>query len=334
MIPTLFRSVQILGTGHALPVRQVSSEELDQTLSLKRGTLRKKTGVAQRFFAAEGQTAAQLGAQAAHLALEAAGLTLGGIDCLVAASGTMDQGMPCNAALIHHELGLQASTIPAFDINASCLGFMTAVDHLSWALMGGRYQRVLIVSADIGSRGLDWSKLEASGIFGDGAAAVVLAVGAGESRILASSMQTLSRGVSYCRIEGGGTRFHPSRSGEEYRRQALFHMDGKAVFRLVAEYIEGFVDDLLLQADLRMSDIDWVVPHQASQLAMHHLAKRLRIPSAKMVDIFADHGNQIAASLPTALDIAVRDGRIQRGHRLLLLGTGAGVSISGLVMVY
>lgn len=331
---TASRPLVVLGTGHALPARCVTSAELDHDLGLRRGTIQRKTGVEQRYVAASSDTAAELGARACRTALQASGLGWGDIDCLIGASGTMDQGMPCNAALIHHALGLNDSGIPAFDINASCLGFMTAVDTLSWPLVAGHYRHVLIVSSDLASVGLDWSRLEASGIFGDGAAAVVLGRSSGPSAILASRMQTLSRGVDYCRVPAGGTRHHPSRIGDRFPALTLFQMDGKAVFRLVSEHLPSFVDRLLADARLTLDDIDWIVPHQASQLAMHHLGKRLGFEASRIVDIFARHGNQIAASLPTALDMAIRDGRIQRGQRLLLLGTGAGVSLSGMVMVY
>lgn len=326
------RAVRIRASAHALPSRCVSSAMLDQQLGLRSGTVQRKGGVSQRWFAADDEHAAHLGAQAARRALAAAGLQLADIDCLVVASGTLDQGMPCNAALVHRELGMHAT--PAFDINASCLGFLTALDHLSWPLLAGRYQRVLLVCADLASLGLDWQHLEASAIFGDGAAAAVLEASAGESGILASRMQTFSTGAEFCRIPAGGTRFHPRRVGQAFQQLALFHMDGKAVFRLVAQHLADFMDSLLADAGLTLADIDWVVPHQASAHAMQHLARRLGIRRDRIIDIFAEHGNQVAASLPTALDIGVRDGRIRRGHRLLLLGTGAGVSLNGMVMVY
>jgi len=292
--------------------------------------------VRQRYFAASQETAAQLGAQAARRALEAAGITLADIDCLIAASGTMDQGMPCNAALIHRELGLSALGTPAFDVNASCLGFLAALDTLSWPIAAGRYQRVLIVASDIASCGLNWDHLEASAIFGDGAGAAVIGPSPAQSgaRILASQMNTLSEGADFCRIPAGGSRYHPSRIDQEFAPLTLFHMDGKRVFKLAAAHLAEFVERLLAQAGLSRQQIDWVVPHQASSLALTHLTKRLGLQADKVINIFAEHGNQIAASLPTALDIAIRDGRIRRGQRLLLIGTGAGLSLGGMVLEY
>lgn len=337
MSPTALthRPVHFFGTGHALPSLFVSSSSLDEKLLLNAGTVARKSGVQSRFFAGNNETASQLAARACHQAMQAANLRWEDIDCLVAASGTMDQGMPSNAALIHKELGLHELNIPAFDINASCLGFMTAIDTLSWPISSQRYRHVLIVSADIASCGLDWSQLEASAIFGDGAAAAVIGFAPenSPSKIIASKLITLSNGVDFCKIPAGGSRHHPTRIGP-LGNLIYFRMDGKAVFRLVAEKLETLIDELLTESVLSLDQIDWIVPHQASALAMQHIRKRLNVSADKVIDIFATHGNQVAASLPTALDISIRDGRIKRGDKLLLIGTGAGVSISGMVLVY
>jgi len=332
---TEIRSLALLGTGHALPTKTVTSAELDHQLNQRTGTVERVGGVRQRHFAAHNETAADLAAKAGRRALDAAGLTLADIDCLVAASGTMDQGMPCNAALIHRELGLSARAIPAFDINASCLGFLAALDTLSWPIVAGRYKRVLVVAADIASCGLDWTKLESSAIFGDGAAAVVLGPCIdGPSRLIAAELNTLSEGADLCRIPAGGSRYHPTRINQPFDELTKFRMDGKGVFKLAAAHLPAFVERLLECAKLTRDQLDWIVPHQASQLALSHLSKRLGFAHHKVINIFAEHGNQVAASLPTALDIAIRDGRIQRGHRLLLLGAGAGLSLGGVVLEY
>lgn len=332
---TEIRSIALLGTGHALPAGLITSEELDQRLKQRTGTIERIGGVRHRYFAAHHENAAELAAKAGRQALDAAGLTFADIDCLVAASGTMDQGMPCNAALIHRELGLSARAIPAFDINASCLGFLAALDTLSWPIVAGRYKRVLVVAADIASCGLDWNTLESSAIFGDGAAAAVLGHSAnGGSRLLAAELNTLSEGADLCRIPAGGSRYHPTRINQPFDELTKFRMDGKGVFKLAAAHLPAFVERLLERAQLTRDQLDWIVPHQASQLALSHLSKRLGFAHNKVINIFAEHGNQVAASLPTALDIAIRDGRIQRGHRLLLLGAGAGLSLGGAVLEY
>lgn len=328
--------IRILGTGHALPRQRVSSAELDQRLSYPEGKIFAASGVQARYFAQPDETAAALAASAAKNALDAANFCLSDIDCLVAVSATMDQGMPSNAALIHAELGLSKFAIPAFDINASCLGFLAALDTLSWPLAAGRYQNILIVAADLASCGLNWDNLEASAIFGDGAAAVLIGKSSPESnsKIYASNLQTFSEGVHFCEIPAGGSRFHPTRINQDFSPLTKFNMDGKKVFRLASIHMPAFLEDLLARANVTLNNIDWVVPHQASHLAILHLQQRLNVDPKKVINIFADYGNQVAASLPTALDIAIRDGRIQRGDNLLLLGTGAGLSLGGTVLQY
>lgn len=333
------RAVRILGTGVARPACQVESRELDARLELPEGTVQRRSGVRVRYVETT-RTAASLGAEAARCAVAAAGLTLEQIDCVIAAGGSMDQAMPCNAALIHRELGLGASGVAAFDINASCLGFLAALDTLSWPLLAGRYRHVLIAAADIASCALDWSDLGSSAIFGDGAAAAIIAcergaeAGAGAG-ILASAFATYSDGAHLCEIRAGGSRHHPSRSEPlaDYLSLAQFRMDGQAVFHLVARHLDEFIDALLRGAGLDRDAVTLVIPHQASHLGLRYLA-RLGFARDRIVDIYADHGNQVAASLPSALHAAIRGGRLRRGDTALLLGTGAGVSLGGIVLRY
>ena len=331
------RPLRVLGTGVAVSGEAVTSDAIDTRLGLASGTVEARTGVRRRFV--ERRPAAVPGAEAARAALHAAGLTLDDIDCLVAASGTPDQAMPSNAALLHHELGLSTRGIPAFDIGASCLGFLMALDVVSSLLASGRYRRVLIVASDIASCGLDWSKLESSGIFGDGAAAAVVDAGeaaaaAGGPGILAASFLTLSEGVHACEIPGGGSRHHPSRIDQPFPPLAQFHMDGPVIFRLAGERLTEFVDGLLAQAGVALADLHLVVPHQASGHALAFMRRRLRLRAEQVVDIFAERGNQVAASLPTALHEAITSGRLRRGDTALLIGTGAGVQMGGLVLRY
>ncbi len=289
-----------------------------------------------RHFATRDENAAMLGAIAARRAVAAADLTLSDIDCVVGASGTMDQAMPSNAVLMHRELRLSARGVPAFDVGASCLSFLAAIDTLSWPVVAGRYRHVLIVASDLASCGLDWDKLESSAIFGDGAAAAVIGLAKeGESSaILASDLRTFSDGASLCQIPAGGSRHHPSRIDEAFEPLTKFRMDGKGVFKLAAAEMPPFIDRMLSEAGMSCEEFDWIVPHQASRLAIVHLRRRLGFSPDKVIDIFAEHGNQVGASLPTALDIAIRDGRIRRGHRVLLVGTGAGLSLGGIVLEY
>ncbi len=331
------RPLMILGTGHVVPEKILTSHELDQRLGYRQGKIQKISGVKKRHVTSYNETAAILATRAAQQALDFAQLTVADIDCVVAVSATMDQGMPCNAALIHKELGLGDSGVPAFDINASCLGFLAALDTLSWQLAaGGAYQHILIVASDLASCGLNWEHLESSAIFGDGGAAVILGRpnNGSHARILASSLKTYSTGAHFCEIPGGGSRYHPVRIEKDVLPLMKFKMNGKKVFQLAAKHMPAFVEDLLKDANLNINEVDWIVPHQASHLGLEHMTVRLGLDKGKVVNIYSEYANQVAASLPTALDIAIRDGRIQRGQRILLLGTGAGLSIGGVILEY
>jgi len=328
------RPVRILGTGAARPDRRVESAEIDARLGFPAGTVQRRSGVRARFVETE-RSASELAAHAARQAICSARLTLADIDCVVAASASMDQAMPYNAALIHRELGLGGSGIPALDVGASCLGFLAAVDTLSWPIAAAHYRRVLIVASDIASCALDWSDLNASAIFGDGAAAAVLGpADESPSCLLASGFATYSEGAHFCEIRGCGSRHPPSRANGDYAALGLFRMDGPAVFQLVARHIDAFVSDLLARAGVDRRDLTLLVPHQASHLGLRHVMRRLGIERDRVVDIYAEHGNQVAASLPTALDAAIRSARLKRGDTALLLGSGAGVSLGGIVLRY
>ena len=292
------------------------------------------SGVRQRYFV-EKETSAFLGAAALHAALEDAGG--GRPDLLLSASGTPQQPIPCTAAFIAREMGW--SGLPCFDINATCLGFVPALETAALLIASGKHDRIAVVCAEIASRGLNWAQPEAAALMGDGAAAVILTRAETEtptsSALLAAMMETWPEGISLTEIRGGGTSL-PAIHHEAGKNSAdfLFHMDGPGVFRLAAERIGPFVTRLVGDAPDRWAGIDLVIPHQGSLLAMRHLRQRLGIPEEKLIEIAADHGNLIAASLPLALHEAIRSGRLQRGQIAMLLGTSAGVSLGGALLRY
>jgi 3-oxoacyl-[acyl-carrier-protein] synthase-3 len=329
------RRIRICGTGVAVPEQVLTSDEIDHRFGLPAGTVFKRYGVRSRHRAVH-ENAAQLAARACEAALAQANLHWNDIDCLIAASATMDQALPYNAAMILAALGARANRMTAFDIGASCLSFLVGLDTLGCLVENDRYRTVMIVSADIATFSLDWSTLGESAIFGDGAAAAVIRKSEdGEaSSILAARFETFAEGVDHCYIKAGGSRFHPRRISESIDPLSLFHMDGPRLFRTVSREIPRFVAQLMDDAGLTLGQLRLVVPHQASRLALDHLARRLHIEAARTVDILADFGNQVAASLPSALHHAIADGRLERGDPIMLIGTGAGVTIGGMVMVY
>lgn len=330
------RSLSIVGIGKYLPERVVLSEELDVKLGKDKGWVENKSGVSKRHFATPEETTSFMAAQAAKQALEQANISPEELDCIVGACGVMEQPIPCTAALVQKQLGLEKSGIAAFDVNSTCLSFLTALDLISYMVDSGRFKNVLIISSDIPSLGLNWEHMESCAIFGDGAAAVVISRSSNSSQtnILASHMETYSDGNAYCQVQAGGTKMHPSQFKGNLAEYALFEMDGKAAYKLTSKVIDRFIERLFEGTDLSLDDIDIVIPHQASLLAMHHLRKKIAVPEEKLIDIFSTHGNQVAASIPTALHEAFLNKRIKQGDKLLLIGTGAGISLGGMILEY
>ena len=197
-------------------------------------------------------------------------------------------------------------------------------------MTSGGYERIAIVASDMASRGLDWDEPEASLIFGDGAAAAILEKGGGAQGIAAYRMETFPEGKRFCEIRGGGSERNPPDS--TMPKDFLFQMDGRAVFKLAAKVIPPFLDTLMAQTEGGKASLDLVVPHQASHLGMAHAARKLGLPASRVVNIYETHGNQVAASLPTALHEALTTGRAKAGDRVLLIGTAAGLSVGGLVL--
>jgi len=323
--------VRIAGTGVAVPEGVVTAAELDARLGLPVGEVLRVTGVAKRHTAVR-ETASLLAAQAVGSALADAGMCWNEIDCLVCASATMDQALPYNAAMVLAELKEFTHRVTTLDVGASCLSFLQALDLMSSAISTGRHANVVIVSADISTFTTGYRNLRENGIFGDGAAAVVLRRGDGASRIHAVRSVTLPEGVEFCQIRSGGTRYH--RRGFPEHSEALFEMRGRQLYALVARELPGFVEALLADAGVKSTDLALMIPHQASRQALDHVAKLLGFDNGRMVDVFGEFGNQVGASLPTALHFAIHRHGLQRRQKALLLGTGAGVSIGGIVFTY
>lgn len=322
---------EVLGTGVSLPALQVSSRRLDRQRGFAQGTVEKRTGVASRYYAVD-ESASDLAFYAIHHALENASLSLIDIDCLIAASGTMEQAIPCSAAKILARLNPDIP-IAAFDINMTCLSALMAMDVAASLLAAGQYKRILIVSSEIASVGLDWQHIETGGLFGDGAAALVVSRSTEEMRGIHNSLfRTYSEGVDLCQIKGGGSLHHPSRIKGDYSRYGMFEMRGKELYRLTSKVIKDFCKELLRNNTASTESIDWVILHQASGLALKHFEKMLHLDPEKMIHLLKNHGNQVAVSLPYGLHTLLTTKPIKHGDQVLLLGTSAGLSIGGLIL--
>jgi 3-oxoacyl-[acyl-carrier-protein] synthase-3 len=313
------RYARIVGTGSALPARAVSNGELARDLAT-RGVetsdewIVARTGIRQRYLAEPGLTTSELGARAARAALHSADVDVGSIDLIVVATSTPDQIFPSAACLIQARLGHPGCA--AFDVQAVCSGFVYALAIAESMLVSGRHRRALVIGTEVFSRILDWNDRTTCVLFGDGAGAIVLDA-ADEPGILASELKADgSQAGILCaagRLSQGTVEGHP-----------FLTMEGQAVFKLAVASLGASAVDVLAAAGVTAEQLDWLIPHQANIRIMNAIARRLALPESKMIVTVDQHGNTSAASVPLALDAAVRDGRIRRGHRILLQGVGGG----------
>jgi 3-oxoacyl-[acyl-carrier-protein] synthase-3 len=321
--------VRLISTGKALPQQCVTSDALDLRLGYPPGYSFKRSGVRSRYMVSASESQSELGAAALLDALKNASLKIGTIDLLISACAVNEQPLPNTGCFIAAQAGLSAGT-PSFDVNASCLSFLVALRMASALLATGGYSCIAVVSSDIASRGLNWNDPESSLIFGDGAAAAILDKGNATQGVRAFKLKTYTEGRNFCEVPGGGSRLNPGTGAipSDY----LFRMDGKAVFKLASKVMPPFLAELLDCSGTDLSAVDVVVPHQASPLGLHHMAKKLGVPNEKIVKIYETHGNQVSASIPTALHEAIITGRAKAGSRVLMMGTAAGLTVGGLIL--
>jgi len=329
----MFRPIIIEGTGAVMPAATRLSSELDAVIGRPEGWLYRRTGVFSRAVAGS-ESQVDLAEAAARQAMAEAGVGPGDIDLVLFAAAVPYQSIPATAPLIQQRLGIADGQAAAFDINSTCLSFLSALDLLASLISSGRYRRGLVVSSEIASRALPWDDHpETAALFGDGAAAAVISAGDGQSGVVAAAMETHPSGYDACRLGAGGTRYDFHADPQDFARNALFEMAGDALFRLTLKTFPAFLDRLLASAGWARDEVDVVVPHQASPGALAHLARKSRFRRDIVIDIMADHGNQIAASLPSALHAARQRHLLGQGKKVLMLGTSAGVSLGGLALV-
>lgn len=328
-------ALQILGTGEYVPGRRVDSSEFDRRWDKPAGWTCRQTGVASRAFVDIGDNTVTMGAAAARAALAAAAISGAQLDAIISVGSVPYQAIPCTAAFLQRALGLADSGSAAFDINATCLGFIAALDLVAQAIATGRHRTVLIVASEIASAGLNWDDPATAGLFGDGAGAVV--VGAAQRRgavLRATHMQTFSSGLELCQVRGVGTALNPRDRADAYPDAALFEMQGRPTYRLAAQKLPGFLTSLLQRAGVAPHEVDVWVPHQASGRALAHLQRALRLPRSRFIATLETLGNQVSASLPIALHRGITSERIRPGHTVALVGSGAGISFGGAVLSF
>ena len=320
---------RITGTGSYLPTRRITNDELAAELA-QRGIetsnewIIERTGIHARHFVGPEQSASDLGVEAARRAMEMAGVGPADIDLIIVATSTPDMVFPATAAIIQHKLGMAGC--PVFDVQAVCSGFVYALTVGDAMIRGGNAKRALVIGAEVFSRLLDFNDRTTCVLFGDGAGAVVLEASE-EPGILASDLHADGKYVDILCVPG-----HVS--GGEILGDPLLKMDGQAVFKLAVGVLEKAARAVLGKAGMTDADVDWLIPHQANIRIMQSTARKLHLPMEKVVVTVQDHGNTSAASIPLALDAAVRKGDIKKGQTLLLEGVGGGFAWGAVLLKY
>ena len=320
-------NARIAGTGSYLPAKTVTNDALAETMDTSDEWVRERTGIEQRHIVADDETTSTIGTAAARRAMEAAGVEGGDIDLIIVATTTPDKIFPSVATMLQRDIG--AIGCGAFDVQAACSGFIYGLDIGNRYIRSGGARNVLVIGAETLSRITDWSDRTTAVLFGDGAGAVVL-------------QASDERGIVAAHIHADGNQeellhvpFGVSAGYAELQAQSAFiHMNGNAVFRKAVATLDSIARETIEGHGVGADEIDWFIPHQANLRIISAAAKKLGMPMERVVVTVQQHANTSAASIPLALDIAVRDGRVQRGNLLLLEGFGAGFTWGSTLLYY
>jgi 3-oxoacyl-[acyl-carrier-protein] synthase-3 len=320
---------RILGTGSYLPEKRLTNADLaaelaQQGVETSDEWIVERTGIRSRHFAADNQGSSDLATEAARKALAAAGISADDLDLIIVATSTPDMVFPSVATMVQHKLG--TAGCPAFDVQAVCSGFIYALTIADSMIQSGSAKRALVIGSEVFSRILDFKDRTTCVLFGDGAGAVVLEASE-KPGILAADLHADGKHKDILCVPG-----HVNKGG--ILGDPVLKMDGQAVFKLAVGVLEETARASLAKANLTDADIDWLIPHQANIRIMQSTAKKLKMSTDKVVVTVDQHGNTSAASIPLALDTAVRDGRIQRGQTLMLEGVGGGFTWGSVLLRY
>ena len=308
---------RIIGTGGYLPSNVVTNHDLEKLVDTSDQWIRERTGIEQRHVAVEGETTVDLAEQASRKAIEAAGIDASEIDLIIFATSTPDKIFPSSACILQARLDIHGC--PAFDIQAVCTGFIYALSVAEKFIQTGSARTALVVGAEVFSRILNWEDRGTCVLFGDGAGAVILQADE-ETGILSSHIHADGKYENLLWVPHGvGDGFDQVKEGK-----AFVQMRGNEVFKMAVNTLGRIVDETLAASNMKKSDIDWLVPHQANIRIIAATARKLKMSMEQVVVTVNKHGNTSAASVPLALDVAVRDGRIKRGELLLLEAFGGG----------
>jgi 3-oxoacyl-[acyl-carrier-protein] synthase-3 len=314
---------RILGTGHYTPEKVVQNDDLAKVVETSDAWIRERTGIRRRHIAADNEVTSDMATAAARRALEAAGLNVADLDMIIV--GTISGDTPMPACAVHVQQKLGAEEIPAFDISAACAGFVYGLTIADQFIANGTARCVMVIGVELLSRILNWQDRTTCVLFGDGAGAVVLGPAKDERGILSTHIFTDGSLAGALFIPGGGSAEPMTLEGIERKRHKV-HMVGQEVFKTAIKNLTSASTLAMKSAGLTSADLDWVVAHQANLRIITQVSDRLGFPIEKFVLNIEEYGNTSSASIPIALDEAVRDGRIQPGQAVLMCALGAGIS--------
>ena len=318
---------RIMATGSALPERVLTNADLEKFVDTSDEWIHARTGIRQRHVAAEGETTGDLSTLAAQRALDAAGVKASEIDLIVLGTTTPDIIFPSTACLVQHRLG--ANGCAAFDVNAACSGFVYALGVADKFIRSGQSKKVLVIGAETLTRMVDWNERETCVLFGDGAGAVVLEASS-EPGIYATCLHA----------DGGYKELLYNPVGvsvgfkDESNHGVRIRMSGREVFKVAVKTLDSLVEETLNAAGMEASQLDWLIPHQANLRIIEATAKRLNMPMEQVIVTVDQHANTSSGSVPLALDVAVRSGKVKRGQNLLLEAFGGGFTWASALLRY
>jgi len=305
---------RIIGTGSYLPAKILTNYDLEKMVDTTHDWIYSRSGIVERHVAADGEMSSDLAFQASSRAIEAAGISANDIDLIIVATTTPDHIFPSTACVLQDKLGIKSAI--AFDVQAVCSGFIYALNTADLYIRGGQARNVLVVGTEVLSRILNWEDRTTCVLFGDGAGAVVLQRSE-KPGILSTKLH--ADGSQRCMLSATGQISNGKIMGEPFIK-----MDGPAVFKFAVKSLSEVAEEVLAECKMKGTDIDWMVPHQANIRIIEATAKKLGLGMDKVVLTVATHGNTSAASIPLALDTAVRGGRIKPGQHLLMEAVGGG----------